>query len=72
MSETVEELQRRVAQRDRIARNSTRYWVEAAEAALALLPGASRSDHPAYRLWLRVEMAKAPQVPVVLSGSTPA
>lgn len=42
-------------------------WCNAAEAALALLPGASNSSHPAHSLWLRVECHRAPSVDVVLS-----
>lgn len=42
-------------------------WFKAAESALRLLPEASRSDHPAHALWLRVEMHRAPHVEVVLS-----
>lgn len=46
---------------------SSQKWCEAAEAALALLPGASSSTHPAYGLWLRVQMHRAPPVEIVLS-----
>lgn len=42
-------------------------WCKAAEAALALVPGASNSSHPAHSLWLRVEMHRATPVEVVLS-----
>lgn len=42
-------------------------WCRAAEAALADIPGASRSDHPAHALWLRVQMQHEPPVEVVLS-----
>lgn len=48
---------------------STKYWVRAAEAALGYIPGASRSDHPAHDLWLRVEMSKLGPVEVVQSAA---
>lgn len=44
-------------------------WLKAAERALEAIPGASNSTHPAHSLWLRVELAKAPPVDVVLSAS---
>jgi len=53
---------------ERRLKMSTDHWVRAAEAALADIPGASRSDHPAHDLWLRVEMTKAAPVDVVLSA----
>lgn len=31
-------------------------WCKAAEAALEAIPGASNTSHPAYSLWLRVQM----------------
>ena len=42
-------------------------WCKAAEAALEAIPGASNTSHPAYSLWLRVQMHRAPPVEVVLS-----
>lgn len=42
-------------------------WCKAAEAALALLPGASNSAHPAHDLWMRVQMHRAAPADVVLS-----
>ncbi len=48
-------------------RMSTELWVRAAREALDGIPGASRSDHPAHDLWLRVQLAEAPSVGVVLS-----
>lgn len=53
--------------RTRQLAQSKEAWCKAAEAALALLPGASNSSHPANSLWLRVEMHRAPPVEVVLS-----
>lgn len=53
--------------RTRQLKQSGDAWCEAAEAALANMPGASNSSHPAHSLWLRVEMHRAPPVDVVLS-----
>lgn len=50
-------------------RTSRAAWLRAAEAALSTLPGASRSDHPAHDLWLRVEMSKLPPVEIVQPGN---
>jgi hypothetical protein len=53
--------------RTRQLETTRRAWVAAAERALADIPGASRSDHPAHDLWLRVQMANAPPVEIVQS-----
>lgn len=43
-------------------------WCKSAEAALALLPGASNSSHPAHSLWLRVQLHRAPPMEAILSA----
>lgn len=50
-----------------LSKRSEDRWVLAARAALKLLPEASRSNHPAHDLWLRVALADEPAVEVVLS-----
>ena len=55
--------------RDRQLKTNNAAWLRAAETALAALPGASNSTHPAHALWLRVEMAKQPSMDVVLSSA---
>lgn len=63
----IDELRRAVARMGRHAHVTRNAWMRAAEKALAAIPGASNSSHPAYDLWLRAELAKAPPVGVVLS-----
>jgi hypothetical protein len=67
---SVEALERTLKRRERQAENSQKFWMDAAERALAAIHGASNSSHPAYSLWLRVEMAKQPPMDVVLSVTT--
>lgn len=60
--------ERRLELRTRQLRQSGDAWCAAAEKALALMPGASNSSHPAYSLWLRVHLHREPPVEVVLSS----
>ncbi len=53
--------------RTRQLKTSGDMWCAAAEKALALIPDAGNSFHPAYSLWLRVQLHRAPPVEVVLS-----
>lgn len=61
------ELQRKLKRTEHARDLSRRYWAEAAAKALRALPGASNSMHPAYDLWLRVEMNGLPPESLVLS-----
>ena len=63
-----DETQRLLDLRTRQLRTSREGWCKAAEAALAAIPGASNSTHPAYDLWLRVQMHRAPPMEIVLSA----
>lgn len=47
---------------------STDAWLKAAERALEVIPGASNSSHPAYSLWLRVQMHRNEPISLVLSS----
>lgn len=67
MTQATSEAEHLLRHRTRQLARSGDAWCRAAESALALLPGASNSSHPAHSLWLRVEMHRAAPVELVLS-----